>query len=44
MPRKFANGNLYDVLKIAGNVAVTGSEELTDPVGKLRVSTPQSIN
>ena len=43
MPRKFANGNLYDVIKVQGETAITGSEVLTDPVGKLRVSNPQAL-
>jgi len=43
MPRQFANGNLYDVIKIQGDTAITGSDVLTDPVGKLRVSNPQSL-
>lgn len=43
MPQTFSNRNLYDVYKIAGNTAITPSEELTDPVGKLRVSTPQAL-
>jgi len=43
MPRQFANSNLYDVIKTQGNVSITPSETLTDPVGKLRVSTPQAL-
>jgi hypothetical protein len=43
MPRQFANSNLYDVIKTQGNVAITPSETLTDPVGKLRVSNPQAL-
>lgn len=43
MPRQFANGQLYDVIKTQGDVSITPSEVLTDPVGKLRVSTPQSL-
>lgn len=43
MPRKFSNKNLYDVFKIADDVPIKPSETLTDPVGKLRVSTPQAL-
>jgi len=43
MPRQFSNSNLYDVIKTQGNVAITPSETLTDPVGKLRVSNPQAL-
>jgi hypothetical protein len=43
MPRQFANSNLYDVFKTQGDTSITGSEVLTDPVGKLRVSTPQAL-
>jgi len=43
MPRQFANSNLYDVIKTQGNVSITPSETLTDPVGKLRVSNPQAL-
>jgi len=43
MPRQFANGSLYDVFKIQGDVSIQPSETLTDPVGKLRVSNPQSL-
>ena len=43
MPRQFANGNLYDVIKTQGNVSITPSAVLTDPVGKLRVSNPQAL-
>ena len=43
MPRQFANGNLYDVIKTQGDVSITPSAVLTDPVGKLRVSTPQAL-
>jgi hypothetical protein len=43
MPRQFANGNLYDVIKTQGDVSITPSLVLTDPVGKLRVSNPQAL-
>jgi hypothetical protein len=43
MPRQFANGQLYDVFKTQGDVSITPSEVLTDPVGKLRVSNPQAL-
>jgi hypothetical protein len=43
MPRQFENRNLYDVIKTQGDTSITGSEVLTDPVGKLRVSTPQAL-
>jgi hypothetical protein len=43
MPRQFANGNLYDVIKTQGDVSITPSPVLTDPVGKLRVSNPQAL-
>ena len=43
MTRQFANGLLYDVVKAQGNVSITPSQVLTDPVGKLRVSNPQSL-
>ena len=43
MPRQFANGNLYDVIKTQGDVSITASPVLTDPVGKLRVSNPQAL-
>jgi hypothetical protein len=43
MPRQFANGNLYDVIKTQGDVSITPSQVLTDPVGKLRVSNPQAL-
>lgn len=43
MPREFANRQLYDVFKTQGDTSITGSEVLTDPVGKLRVSTPQAL-
>lgn len=43
MPRQFANSNLYDVIKTQGDVSITPSMVLTDPVGKLRVSTPQAL-
>lgn len=43
MPRQFANSNLYDVFKTQGDTSITGSEVLTDPVGKLRVSEPQAL-
>ena len=43
MPRQFENRNLYDVIKLQGDSPITGSEVLTDPVGKLRVSTPQAL-
>jgi hypothetical protein len=43
MPRQFANGNLYDVIKTQGDVSITPSMVLTDPVGKLRVSNPQAL-
>jgi hypothetical protein len=43
MPRQFANSQLYDVIKTQGDVSITPSQVLTDPVGKLRVSTPQAL-
>ena len=43
MPRQFANGSLYDVIKTQGDVSITPSMVLTDPVGKLRVSNPQAL-
>jgi len=43
MPRQFADRQLYDVIKTQGDTSITGSEVLTDPVGKLRVSTPQAL-
>ena len=43
MARQFANSLLYDAVKTKGEVAITPSEVLTDPVGKLRVSNPQSL-
>ena len=43
MPRQFANSNLYDVFKTQGDVSITPSPVLTDPVGKLRVSNPQAL-
>jgi hypothetical protein len=43
MPRQFANSNLYDVFKMQGDVSITPSPVLTDPVGKLRVSNPQAL-
>jgi hypothetical protein len=43
MPRQFANGQLYDVIKIQGDTSITPSQVLTDPVGKLRVSNPQAL-
>lgn len=43
MPRQFANGQLYDAVKTQGDVSITPSQVLTDPVGKLRVSNPQSL-
>jgi len=43
MPRQFENSHLYDVIKLQGDSPITGSEVLTDPVGKLRVSTPQAL-
>lgn len=43
MPRQFTNGQLYDVVKLQGDTSIKGSEVLTDPVGKLRVSTPQAL-
>ena len=43
MPQTFSGKNLYDVVKIADNVSIQPSETLNDPVGKLRVSTPQAL-
>jgi hypothetical protein len=43
MPRQFTNSTLYDVIKTQGDVSITPSQVLTDPVGKLRVSNPQAL-
>lgn len=43
MPSQFFNGGFYDAVRTTGDVSITPSETLTDPVGKLRVSTPQAL-